>query len=185
MNARKPLAFVTTAIGLAGIAVFAGMLGNSLAPSARARNGAEVALDLSTLSPGKVEIFHVWGRPLLVLRPNESQRQSIVRLDAHVADRRTDNYVPQLDAYVYWGYATNRGCDIEERPPQASNLRDFMPAAEWLGGYWSPYCDLSYDYAGRMISTYEFTFNGYNLIFPNLSRPKLRFVGSEVIVQML
>lgn len=144
-----------------------------------------MTLDLTALTPGKVGVFEVWSRPLFVLRPNAAQRQSIAGLDAHVADPRTDNYVPQLDAYVYWGYSTNRGCYLEEKSPQLPPLLDIAPQAQWLGGYWSGDCDASYDYADRTIITYEFTFNGYTAPLPNLSHPKLRIVGNEVIVQML
>jgi hypothetical protein len=185
MNRRTALILATVLVCVGGIVSLARLLIGSLGPSAQAFADAEVVLQLSPIIPGEIQAFHVHGRPLFILRPNREQQENLARLDAHVADRHSAAYVPELDAFVYWGISTNRGCDLQHKPPQVSMLLEYNPAAEWLGGFWSGVCELSYDYAGRTISSHEFTFSGYRAPSPNLSKPKLRVSGDVIAVQML
>ena len=45
-----------------------------------------------------------------------------------------------------------------------------------MGGYFDLMHDPSYDYAGRTIKTYEYTYNGYNVKYPNMKVPKHEFL---------
>lgn len=185
MSRRILLGGLTLVFCLGGILAVIGVLASSLSPSAQTLNEAEVVLPIAPIVSGKVQVFNVRGSPLFLLRPDDQQRQSIAILDAHVVDRNSKAYVAELDAFVYWGVSTNRGCNLEHKIPQDSLLLQWAPDAVWLGGYWNPWCEVSYDYAGRAIDSYEFTFNGYHGRFPNLERPKLKFFGNSVIVQLL
>lgn len=182
---RHALRIAVGSLIIVELAAIVYVLSKSLAPSARAKNDAEVLIHLDQIVPGEPLKIRVVGRPLFVLRPTETQRESIARLTPHVAFPSQSNYVHELDAFVYWGFATNRGCELDHQPPQESHLRKWSSNAVWLGGFWSPWCDVSYDYAGRTISSWEFTFNGYNVPFQNLTRPNLSISGNAITVHML
>lgn len=132
----------------------------TLHPSAKALNDSLVLIELPKLEPGIVYSADVKGMKLFVLKPNEEQAASIKRLDPYVSDSSISNYREDIGAYVYWAYSSRWGCPLEHQPPQISRLRDWAQSAEWLGGYWDGWCEVSYDYAGRAIYRYEYTFNG-------------------------
>lgn len=111
--------------------------------------------------------------------------RSIAALDGHVWNTAKSSYVKELDAYLYWGTSTGWGCVLEEKPPQESQLKNWNEKAQWLGGFWDPQCEVSYDYAGRTIRTWEFTFNGYTGEFANLIPPKFTLEGGKLIVSLL
>jgi hypothetical protein len=50
---------------------------------------------------------------------------------------------------------------------------DWEKDALWLGGYWDWVCEVSYDYSGRAIKTYQYTYNGYNWKADNLHSPSV------------
>jgi hypothetical protein len=154
----------------------------SLAPSERARNSATFVLPLPVLEPGRLAILRINERPIFLLRPNEEQTRSIALLDGHVWNASKGNYVRELDAYVYWGTSTKWGCLLQDKPAQDTGM---TKKGEWLGGFWDPACEVSYDYAGRTIKTWEFTFNGYTGEFTNLVQPKFKVEGGNLIVSLL
>lgn len=157
----------------------------SLEPSARTRNDAEYTFPVSSLETGKVQAFSIGGRSLFILRPSAQQMESIRHLEVHVADKVITSYIPSLDAFVYFAESTKRGCQLQELPPQKSRFAEYIKDSIWLGGYWDPICEVSYDYAGRAISTHNYTFNGYDAKFPNLKVPSVRLVGDTAIVSLL
>jgi hypothetical protein len=185
MDTRRRLLFPTVALLIVGLAVVVAVLASSLEPSAQTKNDADVLIHLAPIVPGELQTFNVKGRPLFVLRPNQMQRENIAKLDPHVSDKNQGAYVPQLDAFVLWGLSTNRGCPLEHKPPQQSRLLDENPNAVWLGGFTSDWCEASYDYAGRTITTYEFTFNGFRVPLPNLEKPRLSVAGNTMTVHFL
>lgn len=185
MDTRRRLLIPTVALLIVGLAVVVVVLASSLEPSAQTRNDAEVQIRLAPIVPGELQTFNVNGRPLFVLRPNQLQRESIAKLDPHVADKNQAAYVQQLDAFVFWGLSTNRGCPLEHMLPQQSRLLEVNPGAVWLGGFTSVGCEASYDYAGRAITTYEFTFNGFRVPLPNLEKPRLSVAKDTMTVHFL
>lgn len=158
----------------------------SLRPSAEAMNESLVSIKLPTLEPGIVNSVEVKGMKLFVLKPNEEQAAAIKRLDPYVADMTINSYRADIGAYVYWAHSSKWGCPLEHKPPQASRLREWRRNAKWLGGYWDPWCEVSYDYAGRTIKSYEFTFNGYTWPGQGLKTPTVfEKSGSDYVVSIL
>lgn len=131
-------------------------------PSAKALNDSIIAVPIPPLEPGVIYPLDVAGRTLFVLKPSQEQTAAIRALDLHVWDVSAPGYLPEEGMYAYWGYSPRWGCPLEHHPPQESMLLGWEANAKWLGGYWDNRCEVSYDYAGRAIRTYGFTYNGYS-----------------------
>lgn len=145
----------------------------SLGPSEEAENQSVVTINIPELEPGKVTKVIVNNVPLFILKPSENQKQSIAQLNEHVWDAKTSSFNEELEAFVYYGLSTNRGCILSHKAPQDSVLMKTKSEAQWFGGFWDNNCEASYDYAGRAIKTYELTFNGLNKQFDNLHSPSV------------
>lgn len=182
---RRVLLGALLFLGIVAMTAVATVLSQSLEPSARAWNDAEFVVTLAPLEEGKLQILHVNQHPLFVLRPDAGQRQSIRELNDHVFDKRHSYFSPELGAYVYWGESTKWGCPLLEKT--AADQLVYWPDTErtWLGGYWDPHCEVSYDYAGRTIATYSRAFNGYTGEWPNLQSPHVRVSGQTLTISFL
>jgi len=182
---KRPLliSVTTTLVALASAAVFAFL--SSLSPSERARANAELAIPLKDIPTGAVLQFDMGGRPLFVLRPSEEQWASIRMLDAHVRDSEIRSFFEPSGVFVYWGSSSRRGCPLEHVPPGPSRLLDLSPSARWLGGYWDPICEMSYDYAGRAIATWEYSGNGFVSPYENLASPSVKFFRDSLVISAL
>ena len=185
MNRRQLLSRSIGALALLGALCMIGVLASALRPSGRARSDAELVFPVPELVPGQLVIVHVGARPLFILRPTEEQRASVATLDAYVGNVTSDAFVPALGAYVYWGLSTKFDCELREQRPQDSRLLGMDRSARWLGGYWDPTCEVSYDYSGRAIKEWRFTFNGYTGSYPGLSKPCLRITDGNIILSLL
>jgi Rieske Fe-S protein len=156
---------------------------SSLAPSAKVENDALVMIELPKLEPGVVHTIDVNGMTLFVLKPNESQSKAIKALDPYVSDQSVNTYQEVIGAYVYWAYSSKWGCPLGHKPPQTSQLQDWSKNAKWLGGYWDWLCEVSYDYSGRAINKYEYTFNGYSWPGKGLRTPTVfKESGTKYVV---
>lgn len=173
MNKRRFLIISTAGLLIGGLAAASFPFLGSMKPSEKAKNDDLVLIDLPKLHPGQLLELTVEGRRLLVLRPNEEQRESIRILSDHVWDSDSYAYNAGIGAYVYWGESTRWGCPLDDKPPQESRIKQWDENAEWLGGFWDPWCEVSYDYAGRSIKSYMYTYNGYSAKYPNLRAPKI------------
>lgn len=159
--------FTLITVALIGLTITAYVFIMSLNPSTKVENEALVIVDIPELKYGIVNKIDVKGVPLLMLKPDEKQKASI--LNSHVWTVNSQTYYEELGVYAYWGVSSRWGCPLEHKPPQKSQLLKWDKTAKWLGGYWSVACEDSYDYAGRAIKTYGFTYNGFNLASPNHS----------------
>lgn len=161
------------------------VLAQSFFPSARALNDAEYVLNIVPLEPGKLQVHKIHGRQLFILKPDNKQIKSIKLLDEHVWNKNTSSFIKELGAYVYWGQSTKFGRPLEHHPIDETFSPGWGVDRNWQGGYWHPWDEVSYDYAGRTISSYEFTYNGFNLEYPNLRVPSLKVVGNKLVVSLL
>ncbi len=157
---------------------------SSLAPSTKAKSNAEFVMPIPKLESGTLITLRVNDRNVFMLRPDAAQRKSITQLDAKVWNAAQDAYVPELDAYVYWGISTRWGCILQEKPAVEYRAVSEDGKKQWLGGYWDPICEVSYDYAGRTIRSQAFSYNGYTAEFPNLAKPKLRIIEDNIVISM-
>ena len=145
----------------------------SLGLSDRAKANSVVTIKVPELQRGKVLIVSVQGLPLVFLKPDIQQAESISLLNAHVWDINIKSYNKDLDAYVYWGLSTRYGCSLSHHEQQGSRLKEWSNDAVWYGGYWDHSCEVSYDYAGRAIKNHKYTFNGYTKQVENLQVPSV------------
>ncbi len=184
MGRRSLLIFATLAMGAVSLGATAYPLVQTLRPSARALDDSIVQLDLPELVSGVVYSLDVHGVPLLLLRPNEAQRAAITELDDKVWDSRSMAYHEALGAYAYWGLTRYRLVEehhAEPLPWERAEMR-------WLGGYVeSPWGGSSYDYAGRAIKEWRYTYDGfaYSHPVPNLRTPSvLAMEGGRLLVSI-
>ena len=173
MSRREALKILVVVMSLLGIAAAAYPFFVSLYPSAKAENDSLVVVDIPPLVPGVVYSESVKGVNLFLLKPTKEQRASIKQLDAHVWNPVVNTYNKKLGIYVYWGHSPKWGCPLEDKPPQQSGLMEWDKNAKWLGGYWDNWCEVSYDYSGRAIKTYGYTYNGYTWNQKNLKTPSV------------
>ncbi|QSP94194.1 hypothetical protein LPB19_13490 [Marinobacter salinisoli] len=154
---------------------------SSLAPPEAAKEEIKkIELNISELKAGEVYSFTVQGRPVLVLKPSLEQEKSIELLNDHVWDRDHRSFG---GAYVFVGLSTSRKgpCLLEHKPAQESWLKSHDKDSKWYGGYWDHSCEISYDYAGRAIKDYPYTFNGLDDRAENLSSPAVKFISDTVL----
>jgi Rieske Fe-S protein len=184
MSKRRTLKITAAFVAVIGASFFAYPFASSLKPSAKAENESYVTVKLPTLEPGVVKRIKIRNNYLFLLRPNQEQIESISLLDGHVWDKTT-KYNNDLGLYVYWGHSTKWGCPLENKEPQESLILHWNINAKWLGGYWDGWCEVSYDYAGRAIKTWEYTYNGYTFQHENLKVPTVfRKAGDNYLVSI-
>lgn len=173
MNKRTILKLLTTGVISGGIVFASYPFLSSMGVSAKARNDDLAVIELPKLSPGQIVKVNVNGQELIFLKPDEEQKEAIRVLNDHVWDSDSAAYRQDVGAYVYWGVSTKWGCPLEHKPEQVSRIIKWDESAKWLGGYWDWQCEVSYDYAGRSIRSYAYSFNGYNAEHPNLASPNI------------
>jgi hypothetical protein len=173
MDRKAVLKIGITGLTLVGLIATAYPFMASLAPSERAVNDSIAVITLPPLEPGTVYSTNVNGSVLFLLKPNQEQLEAIKALDAHVWEITSNSYKPELGIYAYWGHSPKWGCSLQHQPPQESRLLEWDENAKWLGGYWDGWCEVSYDYAGRAIKTYRYTYNGYTWYPKSLRTPRV------------
>ncbi|MCV6637885.1 hypothetical protein [Candidatus Albibeggiatoa sp. nov. NOAA] len=181
MNKRKALSILVGILSIVGMASLSYPFLMSLNPSARAINNSFATVHLPKLELGVIYSIKVDGVPLLILRPNEYQKQTILKLDSHVWDKSINSYHETTGAYIYWGISPRFGCELAHFAPQdkRSNNR------EWLGGYWDNWCEVSFDYAGRSIKNPNMTLNGFVWNNEGLPSPSVELKdGNKLVVSL-
>ena len=171
MDRRTALISVLAIMVIAGTVMVSYPFYASLKISAKAEDESLKVIQIPDLVRGKIERIDVNGEYLFILKPSISQEESIEHLNNHVWSRDRSSYKTELEAYVYWGFSTKWGCPLKHKPPSESLIIEREESAVWLGGYWDDWCAVSYDYAGRTIKTYGYTYTGYNAELPNLRTP--------------
>jgi len=177
---KAPLKYAALLLAMTGAIAIIYIFAASMRPSARAIADAQYLLDVSTLTPGKPLIFKDLNRPIFVYRPTQEEWNDIKFLDSHVWDRNYGGYETNSGVFVFWGISTHVPCVLVHIPKGKSTLSNV--AGVWLGGYFDPCGDSSYDYAGRTIKTYTYTKNGYNAEVPNLKSPRFKIQNSQMII---
>ncbi|TAH45434.1 MAG: hypothetical protein EYC71_06465 [Gammaproteobacteria bacterium] len=184
MKRRDLLRLVVTALGLLGIGLVTIPFLRSLSPSSSAKANASLVVQLSELQRGVLKVVENPYKPLFILRPSAEQLRAIESLDGHVWNTAQISYANEADVFIYWGISTRFGCALQEKKASRSILLEFSDDGTWLGGYWDPACQVSYDYAGRAIKSHRFSYNGYVAEVPNLEAPRFRRVDNKLIVTL-
>lgn len=180
MNRKKYLRNVVLVLAIIGFGFSLYPLFVSMKPGSTSNQDGKMSLLIDDLEVGAVYRYELGGKLILVLKPSEEQLSSIQSLDKHVWDR---SYGAFIGVFVFLGHSTSEkgGCGLSHYPRHASRLSN-SENAEWLGGYWDVSCEVSYDYAGRAIKTYEKTYNGFNPKVRNLDSPSVEVVSSKKII---
>jgi hypothetical protein len=174
MTRKKFLAIMTMLTMAIGLVLASLPLFYSLKPNAKANTDHEpIVVYLKNLQVGVPFIIESRGRPLIVLKPTDSQKANIQLLNEYVANPETGSYFPEHDLYIYWGLGKKNGyyCLVRHHP------KPRYEGQKWKGGYLSLPCDISYDYAGRAIKDRDFSYIGYGGNFANLQAPREVFVS--------
>lgn len=147
----------------------------SLRLSDKAKNDSVSTIEITELKPGAVYKYDVNGIPLFILKPDEEQTTSLAFLDSHVWEPNVNTFNHEIGAYVYWGVSTKWGCLLAHYDQEnGSTMTRWQPSeSKWFGGYWDYSCEISYDYAGRAIKTYNYSYNGFNGKYENLHSPSI------------
>jgi ubiquinol-cytochrome c reductase iron-sulfur subunit len=173
----KRSVIVITAVGFA---VTAYVFISSLSPSARAKSESEHYIEIADLKPGEVLIVQVYGLPLYIHRASKEELNDLHLLDAHVWNKTYSGFNDKQDIFVYWGQSTRSICSLVHLPKGDSRIKEM--GAVWLGGYYDPCRDSSYDYAGRTIKTYLYSGNGLTAEVPNLRSPSYEASSARLLV---
>jgi len=145
----------------------------------------KVLVFLPKLQPGKVVMLKVKDQLLIMLKPSRQQATSIKRLTGHVWKSDVNTFNSDLNAYVFWATSNKRHCLLQHKPKQESLLKHWSKSGKWLGGFWDPQCETSYDYSGRSIKTYNYTFNGYTVEQQNLKQPAvMQQSGDQYLISL-
>jgi len=158
---RRMLLAATAAMGGIGVAYVATPFVLSMDPSERAKAaGAPIAVDISKLQPGQLMTVEWRGKPVWVLRRNESMLAAMAQIASQLRDANSDELSQQPhyaknpyrsinpEYMVMVGICTHLGCAPTYRPEFAPP--DLGP--EWKGGFFCPCHGSRYDLAGRVYS---------------------------------
>jgi len=170
---KKILLTILSLLGVIGFAFASFPFFMSLNPSENAVNNSVIGITIPALIEGIPAVIKIGNADLILLKPTSQQLTNLVELNTKVWSKTTNTYNSELQAFVYWGISTKRGCTLEHKPPHESGIKEYDKKALWLGGYWDYTCEVSYDYSGRAIKEYAYTYNGYTLEAPNLSAPSI------------
>jgi ubiquinol-cytochrome c reductase iron-sulfur subunit len=154
---RRNLIVATTLVGGAASVGAAAPFVASMWPSERAKAaGAPVEIDISSLSPGELNVFEWRGQPVWVMRRTPDMLKDIKKVDAAVVDPKSE--VPQQPEYaknefrsikpdlmVLVGICTHLGCS-----PTPKLQPDGDMGSEWQGGFYCPCHGSKFDLAGRV-----------------------------------
>ena len=157
---RRLLTTVTTGVGLAGAAALAVPLVASMKPSARARAaGAPVEVDIDDLAPGQMKVVEWRGKPVWILRRDETMLSDLAEIVEELADPDSNVFEQQPvyarnahrsirpDVLVVLGVCTHLGCAPSKNFDKgaASGLGD-----DWVGGFFCPCHGSKFDLSGRV-----------------------------------
>jgi ubiquinol-cytochrome c reductase iron-sulfur subunit len=151
----------TVAVGGVGAAYVATPFILSMTPSARAKAaGAPVDVDVSKLELGQLMTVEWRGKPVWVLRRNESMLDDMKIRESELRDPGSDELSQQPhyaknshrsinpEYMVMVGICTHLGCSPTYRPEFAPP--DLGP--QWKGGFFCPCHGSVFDLAGRVFA---------------------------------
>ncbi len=180
---RRFLTTAATIVGGVGVAAGAVPFVSSWTPSEKTRAiGAPVEVDVSQLSPGELLIVEWQGKPVWILRRDETMLADLESLrgqlrDPDSKDRQQPEYAQNAtrasnpEYLVVIGICTHLGCSplYATRQDEAHSLGD-----DWKGGFFCPCHGSRFDLAGRV-------FKGVPAPL-NLVVPPYQFLGPERIL---
>lgn len=155
-----------------------------MSPSQKAVNQKEHIINLASLDIGKPVKIQTKLGSIFLLKPSPEQIANLQKLDNHVWDKDYVGYEKDLNLFVTLGISTRHGCGLEHAPLGESPIYRNYGIGNWLGGYFDPCHDSSYDYAGRTIKSYEYTYKGLDIQVPNLNAPNYKLHKQQLIVEL-
>lgn len=174
---RRFLTVATTVVGGLGLSSVLIPFISTWKPSARAQSaGAPVAADISKLEYGQQVIVKWRGKPVWIVRRNDTALQSLKDAESKLSDPLSNESIQPLYAkneyrsinpeyLVVIGICTHLGCSPSYRP-------EITP--DWLGGFFCPCHGSKFDFAGRVYSGVPAP--------TNLVIPPHRYVEDDVIL---
>ena len=154
--------WVTTACAVGGVAGVATAipLVSTFAPSEKARAaGAPVEVDIADLAPGQMRTVEWRGKPVWILRRDDTQLAGIKEQDPYLADPNSERpgFTPEYaqneyrsrksDVFVCVGICTHLGCSPTAHFETGGG--GGLPAS-WKGGFLCPCHGSTFDLAGRV-----------------------------------
>jgi hypothetical protein len=159
---KRTLLVIVQAFALVGVVAFSIPFVGVFFHTSPDDKGQRLFVDVSDLVPGEPRIIELsTNRPLIVLRANRRQLRDLAILSAHVWDSAEHAFATGV--FVHWGLSTGNfgGCRLEHKPPGMPRDPATAGRSQWLGGYWAPGCEASYDYAGRAIKATRHAYASY------------------------
>jgi ubiquinol-cytochrome c reductase iron-sulfur subunit len=159
---RRTWVAMTAGAGAIGAAAVAVPFVSSITPSERAKAaGAAVEADISGLKPGEKMTVEWRGKPVWILRRTPEQLEGLKKLDAQLADPKSQRNVDELTpAYarnehrsikpeflVAVGICSHLGCSPSDK--LTSGAQPSLPD-DWQGGFLCPCHGSTFDMAGRV-----------------------------------
>ena len=154
-NRRRFLTAATAVVGAAGTVAVAVPFVKSWNPSARARSaGAPVEANISKLEPGQQIIVKWRGKPVWVVRRDESALETLTRVTDKLRDpasneskqpdyAKNEQRSIKPEYLIVVGICTHLGCSPSYRPEIT---------ADFMGGFFCPCHGSKFDFAGRVYS---------------------------------
>lgn len=162
MNRRRTLVVVVWTFAFLAMAAFAiPFLGFLFKPDTGA-GGELVFIDVKDLAAGQPRVVELSPhRAIVILRASAEQQRELASLNEHVWDPVQRTSVPGW--FVHWAFSTGKfgGCRLRHQAAGTAQPHVGRDQAQWLGGYWAPGCEASYDYAGRAIKTARYAYGTY------------------------
>jgi ubiquinol-cytochrome c reductase iron-sulfur subunit len=152
-NRRRFLTAATLVVGAVGTGVVAVPFLSTWGPSARAKTaGAPVQADISKLEPGQLIIVKWRGKPVWVLRRDETALATLSEVTDQLRDPdsesssqpeyATNQYRSRKPEYLIMvGICTHLGCSPSFQPEIT---------ADFQGGFFCPCHGSKFDFAGRV-----------------------------------
>ncbi len=161
---KRTWLIASTCAGAVGGVAAAVPFVSSFQPSERAKAaGAAVAVDISALKPGEKMTVEWRGKPVWVVRRTPEQLAALPKLDAQLADPKSQRKVDELtpayarneyrsikpEVFVTVGICSHLGCSPGDKftPGPQPSLPD-----DWAGGFLCPCHGSTFDMAGRVFS---------------------------------
>ena len=164
MDRRQTYVRVVWEFTLFGLVVIAIVFFGVVFPDNPENILASVVINISDFAIGEPKIIELSpSRPLIILRTNREQLDSLVALEPHVWEQDVDARMLSSRMFVYWALSTGKfgECRLKDVPPAKPPVTETHGAKGWLGGYWGSGCDASYDYAGRAIKSPQYPYADY------------------------
>lgn len=160
MSRKKFLTRAVVVLLLGGFASVIFVFGASMNPSAKAR-AVLVKIDVSNMQPGDVKVTST-DLPIAVVAQSSQILADLAQLDAHVwnpqiSTEYTSNDGKRFFIFVPLSARAGQRClvkHVDKSEPNPGRRADNT----WLGGFWDPCWDASFDYAGRAIKNPQYSY---------------------------